>query len=310
MTGGETAGGEEFAFGEGPVAHGEAITNGVRLHYATAGPADGDLVVLLHGFPECWYTWRRQLPALAAAGYRVVAPDLRGYNRSEKPRGTDAYRLPELAADIEGLVSELGSEEASLVGHDWGGVVAWKAAMEYDSVSRLVVLNAPHPVEYVRGLTAEQALRSWYAAAIQLPWLPEVLLGARECRAIGRVLREGPAEPGAFTEREIARFRRAACRPGAMASMLSYYRAFARHTVRTELRGRLSPVTSPDPVEPVAAPTLVCWGERDAALSTDRLDGLDRYATDLRIERFPGASHWVHRDRPEEVTRAILAHLP
>ncbi len=290
------------------LSHGKAVANGVRLHYAAAGPTDGDLVVCLHGFPECWYTWRRQLPALAAAGYRVVAPDLRGYNRSEKPRGIDAYRLSELAADVAELVSRLGSEEVSLVGHDWGGVVAWEAAKEYDSVSRLAVLNAPHPVEYVRELTAEQALRSWYAAAIQLPWLPEALLGARECRAIGRVLREGPAEPDAFTDREIRRFRRAACRPGATESMLNYYRAFARHTVREGLRGRL-PGASPDPVEPVTVPTLVGWGERDVALSTDRLDGLGRYATDLRIERFPGASHWVHRDRPERVTAAILAHL-
>lgn len=293
-----------------PVSHRGTIANDVRLHYVAAGPPDGDLLVMLHGFPEFWYTWRCQLPALAAAGYRVVAPDLRGYNRSERPHGTSAYRLETLAADIEGLVSGLGYEEASLVGHDWGGVVAWATAMESDVVARLAVLNAPHPIEYVRGLAGEQALRSWYAAFFQLPRLPEAVIGADDCRAIGTVLREGPAEPDAFTEREIARFRRAARRPGAMESMLNYYRAFARHTVRDRLGERLPLIGgSFDSVAPIAVPTLVCWGERDATLSTDRLDGLSGYVEDLRIERFPEASHWVHRDRPERVTAAIRGHL-
>lgn len=314
------------------VEHEQAIVNGVRLHYVVAGPEDGDLAVFLHGFPEFWYTWRRQLVALAEAGYRVVAPDLRGYNRSEKPRGLESYRLETLTADVEALVREValegesGAEDggededeaddeptAHLVSHDWGGMIGWATALwRGEIVDRLVVLNAPHPIKYARELTAEQALRSWYAAAFQVPWLPERLLAARDYRALEAVFREGPERPGAFTDEDVARFKRAAAHPGALESAVDYYRAFARGPFRENLPGSIPLVGDRlvDPIEPIDVPALVLWGERDEALSTDQLDGLERYVEDLRVERFPEASHWVHADRPEAVTESILEFLP
>ncbi|WP_254766928.1 alpha/beta fold hydrolase [Salinilacihabitans rarus] len=305
------------------VTHREVIADGVRLHYVEAGPEDGPLVVLLHGFPECWYTWRRQLPALADAGFRVVAPDMRGYNRSEKPHGIDAYRLDRLAGDVAGLIAAVAREgegegesadaSAHVVGHDWGGAVAWATAAAHpDAVDRLVVLNAPHPFEGVRELSLEQLARSWYVLYFQLPRLPEAGLRAGDFRALERLFREGTVREDAFTDEDVRRFAAAMGRPGALRSALGYYRAFVRRTVPEHLPGAI-PLVGPrlvDPVDPVTAPTLVLWGERDAALAVERTRGLDRYATDVRVERFPDAGHWVHVDRPARVSDAIVEFLP
>ncbi|MCU4740699.1 alpha/beta hydrolase [Halobacteria archaeon AArc-m2/3/4] len=300
------------------VTHHQTVANGVRLHYVEAGPDDGDLVVFLHGFPEFWGTWRRQLVALADAGYRVVAPDLRGYNRSEKPHGLEAYRLETLTADVEAVIRALRSEDerdarsAHVVAHDWGGMIAWATALSHPHViDRLVVLNAPHPIKFVHELTLSQAARSWYAAFIQLPWLPERLLAARDYRALEELFRDAPVRPDAFTDEDVRRFKRAAAQPGALESAINYYRAFARGTVREHLPGSI-PVIGDRLVESVEAidvPTLVLWGERDSALALDQLDGLERYVDDLQVERFPDASHWVHADRPDQVNESILDFL-
>ena len=174
----------------GPWSHHQAIVNGVRLHYVEAG--EGPLVVLLHGFPEFWYAWRDQIPALAAAGYRVVAPDMRGYNLSEKPPGVTSYRLEHLTADVAALIRQLGAERATVVGHDWGGAVAWQLPVFHpEVVERLAVLNAPHPGALLRELrTLEQLRRSWYIAFFQLPWLPELALRAGDAALLRRMLRQ------------------------------------------------------------------------------------------------------------------------
>ena len=303
---------------DGPWTHRQTIANGVRLHYVEAGDDSDDepsesvedrpLVVLLHGFPEFWYSWRRQLPALADAGFRVVAPDMRGYNASEKPHGVASYRSEELVEDVVGLVGELGAERARLVGHDWGGLVAWQTAIRRpEVVERLAVLNAPHPGAYRREVlrNADQTRRSWYALSFQLPWLPERLLGARDCAAVGRLF-ETSENPAAFSETDLRRYRAAACRPGALASALHYYRAAFRENVREELRALVGGERRD---RSVRAPTLLLWGENDPALRVELTEGLDEWVPDLRVQRFPDASHWLQNDAPERVNESLIEFL-
>jgi len=288
---------------DAPWEHGEADVGDVRLHYAAAGPADGDLVVLLHGFPEFWYAWRHQLPVLADAGYRVVAPDMRGYNRSDKPEGVDAYRTDALVADVVGLIHAFDRESAHVVGHDWGGGVAWATGSHRpDVVDRLAVLNAPHPASLQRELRRNptQLRKSWYLFYFQVPRLPEFGLTLGDCRLVGEVLEDGAASPAAFTGRELRHFRAAFCREGAPTATVNYYRAAFRESVRRTLSGR----GYDDETVPV--PTLVLWGERDGALSTDLLDGLEEWVPDLRVRRFPEASHWLQADQPGAVSRRLV----
>jgi len=289
-----------------PGTHDWVDADGVRLHTVTAGPEDGPLVLLLHGFPEFWYAWRHQLPDLAAAGYRVVAPDLRGYNCSEKPSGVDSYHLDELIGDVAALVAAFDRERAHVVGHDWGGLIAWQAAIDRpDVVDRLAVLNAPHPSAYERALRTSptQALRSWYVAVVQLPLVPEAAMRARDFALLERLLRTGPVRPDAFTDTDVARYKRALGRPGTLTAVLNYYRSIARRNARLTLtRGGVGDL-------PVDAPTLLVWGERDDALSVSLTEGLDRWVSDCRVERLPGVSHWVQADAPERVTHLLLSHL-
>jgi pimeloyl-ACP methyl ester carboxylesterase len=279
----------------------EAVVNGVRLRWVEAGPPDGPPVLLLHGFPECWVTWRGQMAALAAAGYRAVAPDLRGYGRSARPGGVLAYALPALVADALGLVRGPLGGRAAVVGHDWGGVIAWHlAAWHPGAVSRLAVVNAPHPGAYARELRrGPQALRSWYVALFALPWLPEALIRAGRFAALRRLFRTAPRR-GALTELEI-RARVAALEPpGALTAALNYYRAL--------VAGAFAAGRGPGPVR-VAAPTLVVWGERDAHLVPGLADDLGAWVPDLRVVRLPEASHWVMVDAPRALNAALLAFL-
>ncbi|WP_284010268.1 alpha/beta fold hydrolase [Haloarcula pelagica] len=287
--------------------HGTAETNGIRLHTVTAGPEDGELVVLLHGFPEFWYAWHHQIEPLADAGYRVVAPDLRGYNCSEKPTGVAAYDIDELVADVAGLVEGTGRESAHVVGHDWGGLVAWYVgARRPDVVDRLAVLNAPHPSAYERALRASptQLLKSWYVFFFQLPVVPEAVLRARDYRALDGLLTDQPVTPGAFSETDIRYYKTALSRPGALTAAVNYYRAMGRRSATRTLTMR--------GVEDlrVARPTLLLWGEQDRMLDVSLSEGLDRWVPDIQVERFPDASHWVQFDAPEDVTERLLAFLP
>ena len=286
--------------------HDTVETNGVRLHVVTAGPEDGPLVVLLHGFPEFWYSWRHQIPALAEAGFRVVAPDMRGYNRSEKPSGVAAYDIDELVSDVAGLVHAFDRESGHVVGHDWGGLVAWYTAIDRPGVvDRLAVLNAPHPSAYERALRSNPAQlgKSWYVGFFQLPLVPEWSLGARDFVAIERMLAEGTVRPDAFTETDIERYKTAFGRPGARTAALNYYRAMARRTAKLTLtRGGVGDL-------PVRAPTLLVWGKRDAALDVSLTEGLEQWVPDIRVERLPDASHWVQFDAPERVSGLLVEHL-
>jgi pimeloyl-ACP methyl ester carboxylesterase len=267
-----------------------------RLHYVEAG--DGPLVVLLHGFPEFWFSWRSQIPALAAAGFRVVAPDMRGYNLSSRPSKVSAYDIERLAADVRDLIHERGAERALLAGHDWGAVAAWVTAMnDPEVVERLAILNAPHPRRTLRGLRRPRQLaRSWYMLCFQLPWLPELAVRARGWWAL-RQLFENEARPGAYTPQDIERYVEAWSQPGAPTGMINYYRAALRQTPgRTEAR-----------IRPVEAPTLVIWGERDRHLGAELAEPERADVPNLeRVVRLPEASHWVHRDEPERVSQLLV----
>jgi len=271
--------------------------NGIRLHYVEAGPPQGPLVLLLHGFPEFWYSWRHQLPALAARGMRVVAPDLRGYNLSDKPTGVAAYDIDLLAQDIAELVAALGAPRAAVVGHDWGGAVAWQTAMRHpDRVSRLGILACPHPFAMARALVKSRAQRrrSWYMFFFQLPLLPERRLAGDRLR--GWIRGWG----GTLPDADLDRYVEALARPGALTAALNYYRAAFRRWPRS-LRER------PPRVD---APTLVLWGQKDPVLGLELTEHLDRWvAGPLRVEVLAGVGHFVQQDAPDEVSRLLCEFL-
>ena len=268
---------------------GYAEVGDVRLHYVEAG--DGPLVVLLHGFPEFWYGWRLQIAPLAAAGFRVVAPDLRGYNLSSKPDGLAAYTAGKLAADVRDLIRERGAESALLVGHDWGGTAAWTAAMNHpEVVDRLAILNAAHPRKLNEGLRhPSQLARSWYFFYFALPDLPEHHVRAKDWEFFQHFLRD--AQPP-YTKQETDRYIEAWSQQGAAAAMIDYYRAAVRPPKGTKTE-----------LHPISAPTLVIWGEKDRYLGPDLAEPHHEDVPNLdRVERLPDASHWVHHDEAERVT--------
>ncbi len=270
----------------------------VRLHYVEAG--NGPLVVLLHGFPESWFGWRQQIQPLAAAGFRVVAPDLRGYNQSSRPARVAAYESDRLAADIRGLVRHLGAGSALLVGHDWGGTVAWATAMNHpEVVDRLAILNAAHPRRLQQGLrTPRQLRKSWYFFFFQPPWVPERIVRAGRWRFFRHFLRD--ARPGAITPQDIERYVEAWSQPGAATGMINYYRASVRQ----------SPKRAKAQLRPILAPTLVIWGQRDRYLGPELAEpDRDDVPHLERVERLPDASHWVHHDEPERVTQLLIDFL-
>jgi epoxide hydrolase 4 len=273
----------------------------VRLHYVEEGPADGPLIVLLHGFPEFWYSWRRQLPALARAGYRVVAPDMRGYNLSDKPSSWRSYDAEHLAGDVAGLIKHLQagrpSARAHVVGHDWGAVVAYYAAMlRPEAVERLAILNVPHPARMLAGFrTLKQLRKSWYMFFFQIPGLPEYLLARDHYSFAKRSLRANAAR-GAFTDEDLERYVEAWSQPRALAGMIDYYRAALRRSPRKALAS----------LRPISVPTLVIWGERDAYLGAELAEPEPKWVPDVKVERIPTASHWVQHEEPGRVNELLI----
>lgn len=271
---------------------------GVRLHAVRGGT--GAPVVLLHGFPDFWYGWRRQLPALARAGFAAIAPDLRGYNLSDRPRRVEEYRPALLAADVAALIRDAAGGRAHVVGHDWGGVIAWQLAARHpEVVDRLVIVNAPHPARFRQLLrTPAQAARSWYVAAVQLPWLPERLLGAWDLAPMRATWRAMVRAPGALTARDeaayVAAFRDVAARRAALA----YYRALVRHGAQPEAGQWRVPHR-----------TLLVRGERDPALVRGNAEGLAAWVPALEVLRLPAAGHWPTLDDPDRVNAALLRFL-
>jgi pimeloyl-ACP methyl ester carboxylesterase len=281
------------------MAHRSVDVHGLRLHCVEAGT--GPLVVLLHGFPEFWYAWRHQIPALADAGYRVVAPDLPGYNTSDKPPRVRDYRPEVLAQEVADLIVALGADSAAVAGHDWGGALAWLVAMHHpERVQRLVVLNAPHPIRFRKGLRSLQQLRrSWYIFAFQLPWLPERLIAARDFQALRWALGRQPTRLGAFTAQDIDRYVAAAAQPGALRAAINYYRAAVR----------ANPLAQVHTLSRVDIPTLVIWGDQDRYLGRELAEPDRTWVPEVRVERIAEASHWVQADAPERVNQLMMDFL-
>jgi pimeloyl-ACP methyl ester carboxylesterase len=280
---------------------GESIdvrTNGVRLHAVQAGPEDGPLAVLLHGFPEFWYGWHEAIRPLAAAGYRVVVPDQRGYNLSDKPDRVRDYAIGELAGDVAGLVDGLGYDAAHVVGHDWGAAVAWWTALHHpETVNRLVAASVPHPTVFLRTLRRswEQRFRSWYVGFFQLPRLPEAALSAGNHRLLARSMRKSSV-PGAFTGADLDRYREAWSRPGALTAMINWYRAAARDRPRPES-------------ERVSQPTLVLWGADEPFLNKEMAWRSVDYCDDGRVHLYDDCTHWLHHEQPVRVAHRIVDFL-
>lgn len=270
----------------------------VELHYIEAGPADGPPVILLHGFPEYWYTWRFQIAALADAGYRVFAPDQRGYNLSEKK---GPYNLETLAHDIAHFQDAVGIEKSIIVGHDWGGITAWAfAAYHPERTERLIILNAPHPNAYldaIRSLSL-QVFRSWYIYFFQIPCLPEYFMRRKNFAAIRKMFADLPSTN--MTENDISRYISALARPGALHAVINWYRALPGETRRTG--GKL-------PTPEISAPTCVIWGEDDFALDIACLETLPKYVPDLTVHLLRNTTHWLQVERPEIVNQHMLEFL-
>lgn len=280
-------------------------TNNVRLHLKEDGPADGPLVILLHGFPEFWYAWRYQIAPLAEAGFRVWAPDQRGYNLSDKPLGVNSYTIDKLGADIIGLINAAGVQTATVVGHDWGGGVAWWLAMNYpDRLNQVIFLNMPHPGVMLQHLrrSPRQLLRSWYVGFFQIPWLPEWLARLGNWWFVVQALRR-TSRPGTFSRVDLDRYRQAWAMPGptgtpAYRTMIHWYRAFVRQRpgLPTDTR--------------IVIPVLIIWGKRDQFLMPDLAQRSLERCDNGQLVILEEATHWVQHEAAEKVNALIISCLP
>jgi len=279
--------------------HSYIETNGICLHVVQAGPKSGIPVILLHGFPEFWYGWRKQIPALVEAGCRVIVPDQRGYNLSDKPKGVKSYHVSSLVEDILGLINALEYEKVNLVGHDWGGGVAWTLANKYpERLHRLGIMNVPHPAVMRRFLLRdfEQIRRSWYVFLFQLPWLPETGLKRDDWRGLIGSLRN-TSKPNSFTDEDILKYKEAWSQPGALTAMINWYRALIRSMPKLPDNPRIQ------------VRTLMMWGMQDFALSHRMARPSMDYVNDGNLILFPEATHWLHLDAAEEVNHYLIDFL-
>ena len=276
--------------------HGHIKTNGIQLYVVQTGPKSGTPILLLHGFPENWRCWIKQIPVLSQAGCRVIIPDQRGYNLSDKPKGVQAYQVDTLVKDIIGLIDVLEYEKVNLVGHDWGAAIAWMLAIKYpERLHRLGIINVPHPAVMRRFLQRdfEQMRRSLYAAFFQLPWLPETIFRRNNWSVLAKSICNS-AKSNAFTEKNIEEYKEAWSEPGAMTAMLNWYRAafWYRPQITNDMRVRVR--------------TLILWGVNDVALSRRMARPSLDYCEDGNLIFFPDATHWVQHEEVEEVNRHLL----
>jgi pimeloyl-ACP methyl ester carboxylesterase len=285
---------------ESSIRHGYAQIGDVRLHYAERGAGDR-LVIFLHGFPECWYSWRHQLAALGER-FHVVAPDMRGYNLSDKPPRVEDYRIERLVDDVTGLVRHFGATRACIVGHDWGAAVAWAVAEKYpEYVWKLAALQVPPGRVWAENMSLRQLLRSWYMFFFQIPKLPEWWISRNDFAAIDDAFRKS-ARPGTFTVKDLAVLKAAIREPGALTAAINYYRAnvwsrlFRRNTDNGDGRVRV--------------PTLFIFGERDFAILPETARGVDAYVdAPYRELRLAESNHWVQQEFPAEVNAALSSFL-
>lgn len=285
------------AFSDLSLEHQFILSNGVRLHYVTQG--EGPLMLMLHGFPEFWYSWRHQIPAFSQ-DYKVVALDQRGYNDSDKLTDVSAYRMAELVADVRGVIQGLGYDRCILVGHDWGGAVAWNFAYAHpEMLEKLIVLNLPHPAKFAAGLrTPQQLLKSSYIFFFQIPFLPELVIQSFDYRLLEEAFTGMAVDKTAFTSADLDAYKQAAAKPGALTAMLNYYRA---NIFQPELTSREWGV--------LQVPTLLIWGENDTALGKELTYGTEAYVQDLTVRYIPNCSHWVQQEQPQLVNQYMQEFL-
>jgi len=287
------------------ISHGFADVNSVRLHYVECGSSNDRLVILLHGFPEFWYSWRHQLPVLGAR-YHVVAPDMRGYNLSDKPARVEDYRIESLVADVLRLIKHFEKSQAAIIAHDWGAGVAWAVAQRHPlSVSQLAALQVPMPVAWRDNMILRQFLSSWYMFFFQLPRVPEWWASRNDFARIERMYRETIVRPGAFTDEDIAAYKDALRQPGALTSSINYYRA---NVLRSLLRGGTE--TPKDADGRIRVPILFIYGEQDIAVIPSTVRDLGRFIdAPYRERRIPDSGHWVQNEAVDEVNSALLEFL-
>lgn len=281
-----------------------AQLDGIRLHYAECGSGT-DLVILLHGFPECWYSWRHQLPVLGER-YHVVAPDMRGYNLSDKPSGVESYRIESLVKDVVGLINYFDKGKAAIVGHDWGAGVAWAVAQRHpELVSRLVAMQVPPPAAWRANFTLRQLRHSWYMFFFQLPRLPEWWASANDFARVEKMYKETSIRPGAFTDEDIAVYKEALRQPGALTGGINYYRA---NVFRSLFRGGVETRNEAD--GKIRVPTLFIYGEQDMAVLPETVRDVGRFVdAPYRELRISDSGHWVQNEAIEEVNEALLKFL-
>lgn len=276
--------------------------NGFRFAVDQAGEGD-HLALCLHGFPESRFSWRHQIPILAEMGYRVWAPDLRGYGETEpKPEGVADYCVDRLLEDVAALIDASGAKKITLIAHDWGAGLAWVfATHQVRPLERLVIMNVPHPAVMATHLRRSwaQLKKSWYMLFFQLPRLPEAAMTARDARAIRQAFHGMAVDKTHFGPDVLDRYARDAQRPGAIRGMVNWYRAALR------VPGKMA---GPWPV--IETPTLIVWGEEDAALGVELLDGTEAYVRNLTVRRLPGVSHWVQQEAPDQVNAILKEWLP
>lgn len=279
--------------------------NGLAFEVDTCGKGE-KLALFLHGFPECKFSWRAQLPLLASLGYTAWAPNLRGYGRSSRPVGVENYRMEHLLADVAGLIDAARARgvtgPVTLIAHDWGGAIGWAFALEkIRPLERFIVMNLPHPTLFLKGLrTWAQFKRSWYVFFFQLPWLPEKLFTMRRAEVVANAFRGMAVSKERFPDEVLEEYRQNALLPGAMTAMINYYRA--------AFRNRSGQTDFSDP-EILDTPTLMLWGEEDAALGKELTYGTEALVSDFTIRYLPQVSHWVQQEAPEAVNAMIRAWI-
>ena len=280
-------------------------TNNINLHVMTDGPENGTAVILLHGFPEFHYGWKKQIPALVEAGFRVIVPDQRGYNLSDKPKGISAYDVDILAKDILGLFDHFGIQKAKLVGHDWGAVVAWTVAINYpERVEKLAILNVPHPdvmTDFVLNNSAQRK-KSWYVFFFQIPWFVEWMLGKNNFEYLAQMLTRS-GRKNTFTEADVVEYKKAWSQKGALTGMVNWYRAVMRRGLRSAFSRRKSPARR------VHVPTMMLWGKRDVALSSKMAQPSIDLCDQGELTFFDKSTHWVQHDASDEVNQKLIGFM-
>jgi epoxide hydrolase 4 len=273
--------------------------NGLTFEVDECG-SGSKFALLLHGFPESKFSWRFQIPLLVKLGYRVWAPNLRGYGKTSKPEGVKAYHIDRLVDDVAGLIDAAGAKETLLVAHDWGAVIAWNVAIRKTRpLERLIIMNVPHPACFLREIRhLDQLRRSWYIFAFQVPFLPEWRLLANDAAVVARAFTAMAVDRSRFPKEVTDEYRRSAQEPGAATAMVNYYRALTR-----------PPFPSSRQMNTVDVPTLMIWGASDKALSNATTNGTDQYVSDFTLRMLPNVSHWVQQEAPEKVNAIMEAWL-